>query len=137
LGKRLKKLYASSTLPRDQGFKNLVWDYEADHPEGIRGEPDLTQVLKEINGYSTADPSQHLAGFHLLKDDGPTTCASWIYCGVFPAPDRNLAACKKPLPPGYEGAYSNWGYAWPANRRVMYNRASADPQGKPWSERKK
>jgi formate dehydrogenase major subunit len=30
-----------------------------------------------------------------------------------------------------------WGFAWPANRRVLYNRASADPDGRPWSERKK
>jgi formate dehydrogenase major subunit len=136
LGKRLKKLYADSREARDQGFKNLTWDYEPDHPESIPGEPDVEKILKEINGYFTDDPARHLEGFHQLKDDGSTTCASWLYCGVFPAPDRNLAARKEPLPPGYEGAYSNWGYSWPANRRVMYNRASADLQGKPWSDRK-
>jgi formate dehydrogenase major subunit len=136
LGKRLKKLYADSREPRDQGFRNLIWDYEPDHPESIPGEPDVEKILKEINGYFTDDPARHLEGFHQLKDDGSTTCASWLYCGVFPAPDRNLAARKEPLPPGYEGAYSNWGYSWPANRRVMYNRASADLQGKPWSARK-
>ena len=100
------------------------------------GEPDVEKILKEINGYFTDDPARHLEGFHQLKDHGSTTCASWLYCGVFPAPDRSLAARKEPLPPGYEGAYSNWGYTWPANRRVMYNRASADLQGKPWSDRK-
>jgi formate dehydrogenase major subunit len=138
LGKRLKQLYAGSQAPRDQGFKNLTFDYEHDDPrERQIGEPDPRKLLKELNGFYTADPGKHLAGFAALADDGSTTCASWIYSGVFPAPDRNLAARKQPDPPGQRGAQLNWGYAWPANRRVLYNRASADPSGKPWSERKK
>jgi len=140
LARRLKALYKDSTLPRDQGFKNLTWDFDPEGPaaEGPPGEPDGHKILKEINGYQTADPSKHLAGFGELKDDGSTTCASWIYCGVFPAPDRNLAASRKPDPPDAPGgAQLGWGYTWPANRRIMYNRASADPQGRPWSERKK
>src|SRR4029077_3209520 len=56
---------------------------------------------------------------------------------VYPAPGQNLAARKEPDPPGVPGAQLNWGWAWPANRRVMYNRASADLEGRPWSERKK
>ena len=123
---------------RDQGFNNLIFDYEHDDPrERQIGEPDPRKLLKEMNGYYTADPGKHLAGFAALADDGSTTCASWIYSGVFPAPDRNLAASKQPDPPGQPGAQLNWGYAWPANRRLLYNRASADPSGKPWSERKK
>jgi formate dehydrogenase major subunit len=138
LGKRLKKMYGDSQAPRDQGFKNLVFDYENDDAEERkRGEPDALKLLKEMNGYFTADPGKHLPGFAALADDGSTTCASWIYSGVFPAPDRNLAARKEPDPPGQPGAQLNWGYAWPANRRMLYNRASADPSGKPWSERKK
>jgi formate dehydrogenase major subunit len=138
LGKRLKKLYADSQAPRDQGFKNLTFDYEHEDPgERKIGEPDARKVLKEMNGYYSDDPDKHIAGFAALADDGSTTCASWIYSGVFPAPDRNLAARKEPDPPGQPGAQLNWGYAWPANRRLLYNRASADPSGKPWSERKK
>jgi formate dehydrogenase major subunit len=146
LALRLKRLYADSDLPRDQGFKNLTWDFDPDAAVGrsdgqavgeIPGEPDVAKVLREINGYRTGDPSRHLAGFDELKDDGSTTCASWIYCGVFPAPDRNLAARKEPDPPGVPGSHRNWGWAWPDNRRVLYNRASADLQGRPWSERKK
>jgi formate dehydrogenase major subunit len=136
LGLRLKRLYAQSTLSRDQGIRNLVWDYEARDP-AIPGEPDIQKVLREINGYRTGHPEQHLASFADLADDGSTTCASWIYCGVFPAPDRNLAQRKEPDPPGTIGAHLNWGWAWPANRRVLYNRASADPDGRPWSERKR
>jgi formate dehydrogenase major subunit len=138
LGKRLKKMYADSQAPRDAGFKNLIFDYESENARdrGI-GEPSVRKLLKELNGYSTADPAKHLPGFAALADDGSTTCASWIYSGVFPAPDRNLAARKQPDPPGQRGAQLTWGYAWPANRRILYNRASADPAGQPWSERKK
>ena len=141
LGKRLKARYANSTQPRDQGFRNLVWDYEPDQQSGrspqTAGEADPLKILREINGFHTGDPTRHLTGFAELKDDGSTTCASWIYCGVYPAPDKNLSARRTPDPPGAPGAALNWGWAWPANRRVMYNRASADPSGKPWSERKR
>jgi formate dehydrogenase major subunit len=138
LGRRLKQLYAASPASRDVGFRNLVFDYEpADPHERERGEPDALALLKEINGFMTDEPDRHLASFGELKDDGSTTCASWIYCGVFPAPDQNRAASKHPDPPGQRGAQLNWGYAWPANRRIMYNRCSADLAGRPWSERKK
>jgi formate dehydrogenase major subunit len=138
LGKRLKKLYANSNLPRDEGFKNLVWDYEhEDENERKKNEPSARKILKEINGFLTDDPGRHVGGFAELKDDGSTTCASWIYSGVFPAPDKLLADRRTADPPGQPGAHLNWGWAWPSNRRVMYNRASADPEGKPWSEKKK
>ena len=137
LAKRLKRLYATSTLPRDEGLQRLTWAFDPDRPGSIAGEPDAEKILREINGYHTGDPQRHLAGFGDLKDDGSTTCASWIYCGVYPASDRNLAARKEPDPPDVVGAQLNWGWAWPANRRVMYNRASADLDGRPWSERKK
>jgi formate dehydrogenase major subunit len=139
LALRLKKMYANSTLPRDQGIKNLTWDFDPDpgHQISPPGELDAHKVLREINGYVTGHPDQHLDGFDKLKDDGSTTCASWIYCGVYPAPDQNLAARKEADPPGSTNAERSWGWAWPANRRVLYNRASADLDGKPWSERKK
>jgi formate dehydrogenase major subunit len=140
LGKRLKKAYAGSTLARDEGWKNLVWEYDRKPTEGgssASDEPDELAILKEINGYYTDEPTRHLAGFGELKDDGSTTCASWIYCGCYPAPGKNLTAQRTPDLPGAPGAHLNWGWAWPANRRVLYNRASADPAGRPWSERKR
>ena len=148
LAKRLKAAYKDSPAPRDEGFKNLTWDFDPDErsprresQEGavqhMAGEPDGEKILREINGYYTGDPSRHLAGFGDLKDDGSTTCASWIYCGVFPAPGQNRSASRRADPPGQRGAHLGWGYTWPANRRIMYNRASADLDGKPWSERKK
>jgi formate dehydrogenase major subunit len=139
LAKRLKEAYKNSTLPRDEGWKNTLWDFDPDPgTEAIYpGEPDAHKILREINGYQTGNPNQHLPGFAALKDDGSTTCASWIYCGCFPAPDNNLTASRNPDRPNQPGAHLGWGFAWPANRRVLYNRASADPDGNPWSERKR
>ena len=94
----------------------------------------------EINGHrpDEIDPRtgrpRLLSGFTELEDDGSTACGCWIYSGVFPEPGRNLRRERRrtgnPLEP-------DWGYAWPSNRRILYNRASADPEGRPWSERKK
>jgi formate dehydrogenase major subunit len=72
-------------------------------------------------------------GFAALKSDGSTACGSWIYSGVYPEPGNNRAASR--ISDGY--TFLQWGFSWPANRRILYNRASADPQGRPWSERKK
>jgi formate dehydrogenase major subunit len=154
LGRRLKELYAGSTDPRDRPLLHLTWDYDFDQrprlpdgtPSRIEGEPDLEKVLQEINGYkpvgaaSRAGPevplgSRHLlSGFSELADDGSTACGCWIYSGAFPEPGRNRARERNltdnPLQP-------EWGFAWPDNRRVLYNRASAAPDGRPWSERKK
>jgi formate dehydrogenase major subunit len=141
LGKRLKQLYAGSTDPRDQPLLHLTWDYDFDHPQRlpdgslsrIEGEPDLEKVLMEINGYRV-DGKRLVSGFSELEDDGTTACGCWIYSGVFPEPGRNRARERKvtsnPVQP-------EWGFAWPHNRRILYNRASADPDGRPWSERKK
>jgi formate dehydrogenase major subunit len=118
----------------------MTWDFDPDqpHPGEIPGEPDGEKILKEINGYYTDDPGRHVAGFGDLRDDGSTTAASWIYCGVFPAPGQNRSKNRMPDAPGTPGgANLGWGYTWPANRRIMYNRASADSQGRPWSERKR
>jgi formate dehydrogenase major subunit len=148
LGRRLKDLYAGSTDPRDQPLLHLTWDYECDHsprlPDGslsrIADEPDLEKVLMEINGYrldqvdSRTGRPRLLSGFGELEDDGSTACGCWIYSGVFPEPGRNRARDRRrsanPIQP-------DWGFAWPDNRRILYNRASADPEGRPWSERKK
>jgi formate dehydrogenase major subunit len=137
LGLRLKKIYGQSDLPRDQGIRNLVWSYDPSGPGDIEGEPDPEKILKEINGYFTENPRRHLSGSAELREDGSTTCASWIYCGVFPTPEANLSKRRKPDPPGAMGAHLNWGWTWPANRRLLYNRASADLDGRPWSDRKK
>ena len=89
-------------------------------------------VLKEINGYTMADRVP-VKTFTDLKDDGSTAAGAWIYTGVYPEEGVNKAAAR--VSDDYTSL--GWGFAWPANRRILYNRASADPSGKPWSERKK
>jgi len=137
LGRRLKDLYRDSTDPRDQGLLNLTWDYLPDRPDPewrITDEPSAEKVLMEVNGYTVAD-HQQLPDYERLKDDGSTACGVWIYSGVFPAPGQNMARRRNRSPDNYVNP--EWGFAWPGNRRILYNRASADPAGKPWSERKK
>ena len=131
LGVRLKALYADSTLERDRPIQALTWQYPV---QGAKQEPDAEAVLKEINGYTVADRAP-LTTFEHLKDDGSTACGGWMYCGVFPG--HNKARERRPDGPGGDGSHRGWAFAWPANRRTLYNRASADPAGKPWSERKK
>jgi formate dehydrogenase major subunit len=135
LAERLKKLYAGSKLKRDEPIKALTWDYDRAQPEPgsrIVGEPDLDRVVQEINGCEIAT-GKLLGGFAELKDDGTTACGSWIYSGIHPEPGRNRAASRD----NRGRVFPNWGWSWPANRRILYNRASADPSGRPWSERKK
>jgi formate dehydrogenase major subunit len=142
LGKRLKELYAESTDPRDRPIQALTWEYEHEHPHvlpdgtksRIAGEPDAGRVLREMNGYHLGE-GRLLRGFSELKADGSTASGCWIYSGVTPEPGRNRAN-QRDRTPG-NPVEPNWGFAWPHNRRVMYNRASADPAGRPWSERKK
>jgi formate dehydrogenase major subunit len=131
LGRRIKQRLAGSTLPRDQGVLNLTWDYAVSGPEQ---EPSGEDVLKEINGYDLAT-GKLLSAFTEMKADGSTSGGCWIYTGVF-AGGVNQANRRKP---GSEQDWvaPEWGWAWPANRRTLYNRASADPDGRPWSERKK
>ncbi|MBA2739976.1 MAG: molybdopterin-dependent oxidoreductase, partial [Nocardioidaceae bacterium] len=129
LGKRMRAKLADSTDERDRPLQDLTWDY----PEhGPLAEPSSEAVLREING--TGPDGAALSAYTELKSDGSTRCGCWIYCGVY-ADEVNQSARRKP---GTEQSWvaPEWGWAWPANRRTLYNRASADPDGKPWSERK-
>jgi formate dehydrogenase major subunit len=113
----------------DRPVLDLTWNYPV---RGPLDEPDADAVLAEINGRD-AD-GKPLSSFTQLASDGSTSCGCWIYCGVR-AGGVNQADRRKP---GREQNWvaPEWGWAWPANRRVLYNRASADPDGRPWSQRK-
>ena len=134
LGRRLKQLYADSTEKRDQAIQALTWDYPL---RGEREEPDAEAVLREINGYHVGSRTQ-VEKYQDLKDDGSTACGGWMYCGIYPREGHNVARSRKPdVPGGKDTNHLGWAFAWPSNRRTLYNRASADPAGKPWSDRKK
>jgi formate dehydrogenase major subunit len=134
LARRLKDHYAGSTEPRDWPIVNLHWDYPEHGPEQ---EPDVEAVMCEINGYTVAD-GKPVSGFTELRSDGSTAAGCWIYSGYF-ANSVNQARRRQPGDVTAQGGSVSpeWGWAWPANRRVLYSRASADPDGRPWSERKK
>lgn len=132
LGLRLKKLYAEEYgQPRNRPIRDVTWDYPL---EGPKREPKAEAVLREINGYTVAD-GKPVEGFTSLQDDGSTACGCWIYSGCY-RDGHNMAARRKPH---WEQNWvaPEWAWAWPHNRRLLYNRASADPEGKPWSDRKK
>ncbi len=140
LGRRLMELYKDSPLERDKPMQQLQWELPI--KDSKTGEPDLHTLAIEISGYTVAD-HKPVAGFPDLKEDGSTACGCWIYSGMVAPDGTNRAANRKADPAGVELGdprftnHSEWGFAWPANRRILYNRASADPDGKPWSERKK
>jgi formate dehydrogenase major subunit len=132
LGLRLKKLYASEyAQKRNWPIRDVTWDYPT---EGAKQEPDAESVLHEINGYTVAD-RKPVEGFTSLKDDGSTACGCWIYSGSY-RDGINMTARRRPH---WEQNWlaPDWAWAWPNNRHILYNRASADPEGRPWSERKK
>jgi formate dehydrogenase major subunit len=130
LGNRLKELYAADDSPRGRQIRALAWDYPT--LDDGTGDPDLDVIVKEINGYTVAD-GMPVRDYNDLKDDGSTACGCWIYSGIMPDEGRNLSRERR----GDDQAALDWGFAWPRNDRILYNRASADPQGRPWSERKK
>lgn len=127
LGRRIRQRLSDDEI--DRPVRELTWDYPE---EGEHREPSAQAVLREING--TGPDGRALSAYTELKPDGSTRCGCWIYCGVY-ADEVNQAARRRP---GAEQDLTalEWGWAWPANRRILYNRASADPEGRPWSERK-
>jgi formate dehydrogenase major subunit len=130
LGRLIREKLAGSEDPRDRPVLDLMWDYPL---QGPQDEPDAEHVLQEISGRK-ADGS-FLDSYDELKADGSTTSGSWIHCGVY-KDGVNQTARRKPRTDQNWIAHE-WGWAWPKDTRIIYNRASADPAGKPWSERKR
>jgi formate dehydrogenase major subunit len=129
LGRRLKEKARLDPRPRNAGLNALTWNYSF---EGPLHEPRVEEVLQEINGHSLPDGTL-VKGFTELKADGSTDCGCWIYSGIFPTRDENRANGRNSR--DFYG--HGWAFSWPADRRILYNRASARPDGRPWSERKK
>jgi formate dehydrogenase major subunit len=138
---RVRDLYKKEGGKFPDPILNLSWSYaDSAHPA-------LSQIAMELNGRALADlkdektgqvikAGQLLPGFAWLKDDGTTMCGNWIYSGMWTEAGPQVQRRGTDDPSGL-GVYPNWAWAWPANRRVLYNRASCDPQGRPWdSERK-
>jgi formate dehydrogenase major subunit len=133
---RVRDLYKKEGGKFPDPILNLTWPYiDQQHPA-------LADLAREINGKALADltdpatqqvvkSGQQLPGFAFLKDDGTTSCGNWIYSGSWTEGGPQLARRGTEDPSGL-GIYPNWAWSWPANRRVLYNRASCDHDGKPW-----
>jgi formate dehydrogenase major subunit len=138
---KVRDLYKKEGGKFPDPILNLTWGYTT--PQS----PALSEVLKELNGKALADledpvtkvqikSGQQLPGFAWLKDDGTTACGNWIYSGSF-TEAGNQTARRDPSDPSNMGVHPGWGWSWPANRRVLYNRASCDVDGKPWDPTRK
>ena len=129
LGLKIRERLEQSQDPKDLPILDLTWSYPT---SGEHNEPSAEAVLAEMNGWD--DKGKALSDYKQLKADGSTASGCWLYCGIY-ADDVNQAARKKPH---WEQDYvaAEWAWSWPMNRRLMYNRASADPDGEPWSVRK-
>jgi formate dehydrogenase major subunit len=130
LGRLVRQKLAASTEPRDRPILDLTWDYPT---HGAIAEPSADAVLQEVNGWGP--DGRCLDSYTQMKPDGTTSGGCWIYCGCY-AGGANQTARRKPHTE-QDWVALEWGWAWPANRRILYNRASADPEGNPWSDRKR
>jgi formate dehydrogenase major subunit len=138
----VRDLYKKEGGALPEQVLNVTWPYT--NPV----QPDLGEVLKEINGKALVDipdpkdktkmirtAGQQLENFGQLQDDGSTACGNWLHLGVYTEAGNNAQRRSIADPTGL-GMYHNWAFSWPANRRVMYNRASADAEGKPWDPKR-
>ena len=138
---RLKALYAKEGGAFPDPVTKLAWGYKN------ATFPTSDEVFAEMNGYALDDlfddkkvqiakKGDRMPNFAALKDDGTTSCGVWIYGGVYPQAGNRSQATGLDDPSGL-GVFPNYAFSWPANRRVLYNRASADPSGKPWDPKRK
>jgi len=148
LQKRLRALYLAEGGPLAEAITQLDWDYGTpDAPDRHRA-PDVHAVAREINGRFTRDTTvgdrvykagEQVPSFALLRDDGATTSGNWLYCNSYTGPgpaDNKMARRGGQDAANGIGLYPEWAWSWPVNRRILYNRASVDRQGRPWNPKK-
>jgi len=140
---RIRDLYRKEGGAHPDPVLNVHWPYK------IARAPAPDELAKEFNGYALADvpdpadktkflvrEGEQLSTFAHLQADGSTLCGCWIFCGSWTQAGNQMARRDASDPSGL-GATGNWAWSWPANRRILYNRASADTSGKPWDPNRK
>jgi len=161
LFQKVRALYKQEGGSFPDPIVNLSWNYGLKGPDGLIKHPDPHLIAKEINGYTEKDleeeppktpqkipvvkpgepkkivakAGEQLGSFALLKDDGSTVCGNWIYCGSY-TQKGNMAARRKRSDPTGIGLFPEWAWCWPVNRRIIYNRAAVDKEGKPWDPKR-
>ncbi|OPY89541.1 MAG: Formate dehydrogenase subunit alpha precursor [Syntrophaceae bacterium PtaU1.Bin231] len=143
----VKKLYEKEGGPNAEAIVNLKWDYLDD-----KGHMDVVKISQQINGRFTKDTviedkakktktefkkGQLVPTFGMLQDNGATACGNWIMSGSFSADGINKMKSRGKEDPTGLGLFPNWAFAWPVNRRIIYNRASCDINGKPYNPKRK
>ncbi len=144
---RVKKLYEKEKGIFPEPILKLTWEYGEKDKNGKIKHVDIEKISKEMNGYFTADIAEHpidkkaykkgqqVPSFVLLRDDGTTACGNWVYSGSHTDAGNMKKRRGKEDPTGL-GLFPNWAWAWPLNRRIVYNRASVDLQGNPWDPKR-
>jgi formate dehydrogenase major subunit len=146
---RIRAMYAKDGGAFPDPITKLTWAYK------IPGSPSAEELAMEYNGkaladvLATVDPKnpkeppkvlvkagEQVPGFGMLRDDGSTSCGCWIYSGAWTQAGNQMARRDNADPWGI-GQTLAWAWSWPANRRILYNRASSDPSGKPWNAKRK
>ena len=136
LGNKIKEIYAEGGI-FPEPIRNLKWDYDAD------GMYDPHKVAKEINGYFQKDVTVKgktykkgtlVPSFAFLQADGSTSSGNWLYCNSYTEKGNMAARRSQEDAPNKIGLYPEFAWCWPVNRRIIYNRASVDPQGRPWDK---
>ena len=140
---RIRALYQKEGGAFPDPIANLTWEYK------IATKPSPDELAREYNGKALADvpdakdatkivakEGEQLPAFAVLRDDGTTACGNWLFCGSY-TQAGNMMARRDMSDPSGLGLYPGWAFSWPANRRVLYNRASCDPSGKPWDPARK
>jgi formate dehydrogenase major subunit len=146
---RVKSLYRKRGGVFPEPIVNLAWDYGEMNAKGKVKHIDPQKVAREINGYYVTDvydksvnppklvgrKGDLVPNFVSLRDDGSTSSGNWLYSGSYVQREgkpANLMERRGKEDPTGLGLYPNWAWAWPVNRRIIYNRASVDPDGSPW-----
>jgi formate dehydrogenase major subunit len=147
---RVKKLYDKGGGAYPEPVVKLAWNYGQKGPDGKVIEADTNEIAKEINGYWLEDKEIEdkatkaitlykkgtlVASFALLQDDGSTSSGNWLYCNSYTEKGNMMARRSKKDPTGI-GLYPEWSWCWPVNRRIIYNRASVDENGRPRNPKK-
>lgn len=150
---RVKKLYQKEGGKFPAPIVNLTWDYGEKGPDGRIKHVDIHLVAREVNGYYLDDifdkkvtPPKQLGkkgelctNFVTLQADGTTSCGNWIYSGSYTQKEGkiiNMMARRGKDDPTGLALFPGWAWCWPVNRRIIYNRASVDPQGSPWNPKR-
>ena len=150
---KVKKLYQKEGGKFPAPILNLTWNYGEKEAQGKVKHLDTHMVAMEINGYYLEDiydktqtppkligkKGELCTNFVSLQADGTTSCGNWIYSGSYTQKDGkviNMMARRVKDDPTGLGLYAGWAWAWPLNRRIIYNRASVDPNGNPWDPKR-